>query len=117
MTIDEIREKLSSEISHNEEWINELDNSSPGHYGVEDWEVTLLSTDIWVDVPKREFTFKNAQFNFELLLGSSNSEDGAKMNFSKVADGSGTFDFSEGSKNVQILELNLNFDLSLFNEE
>jgi len=87
------------------------------HYGVEDWEVTLSSSDIWVDVPKREFTFKNAQFNFELLLGSSNSEDGAKMNFSKVADGSGTFDFSEGSKNVQILELNLNFDLSLFNEE
>lgn len=116
MTIDKIREKLADKIPAQEGWVNQLDESNPGHYGVEDWDVVLSRNDIWVDIPKKTFSFKNARFDFELLLGSSNSEDGTKMSFSKVAKGQGTFEFSE-SDDIEVEELDLDFDLDLFADE
>lgn len=117
MKIDQIREALANSISSSEEWINQLDESNPGHYGVEDWDVNLSLEDIWVNIPQKTFTFKNAFFNFELLLGSSNYADGFKMGFSRVAIGNGRFDFSTENDGVKIEEIIIEFDLDLFDGE
>lgn len=114
MTIDKIREQLSIEISESLEWENKLDNSSPGHYGVLDSNVSLSEDDIWVDVPTRTFTFKNAIFDFDLMLGESN--DGSEASFSRPAKGKGIFNF-ENSNKVVIEKMNLEFNLDLFAEE
>lgn len=118
MKIETVREILASKIPLNEEWIDKLNNSEPGHYGVEDWDVNLSHDDIWVDMQQKTFSFKNAQFEFTLMIGGSNPENGSEMSFTKEATGKGTFDFIGPSpkNDVEVEDLELNFDLDLFGE-
>ena len=115
MSIDEIRDKLSIAIADDSEaWLSSLDETEPGHYGVEDWEVLITKDDIWVEVQERSFTFKNARFNFALRIGSSNDEDGYVESFKRVVSGSGTFEFAANGKDITVTDLDLEYDLSLF---
>jgi hypothetical protein len=110
MTIDQIREKLALELSLDIAWVNMLDDTSPGHYGVEDWEVYLTLNNIWVDIPTKTFSFNHVNFNFKLRIGSSNKEDSIVMEFSKVAKGKGEFTFASNDKNVKIEDFEAEFD-------
>lgn len=111
MNIDIIREKLAIKIAENLEWTNALDETNPGHYGIHDWEVTLLHTDVFVNIPEKTFNFKNASFYFDLQLGASNEDDGVQMDYTKDATGNGKFSFN-GSE-IEIEELELEFDKDL----
>jgi hypothetical protein len=115
MTIDQIREQLVEKIISHYNWVDKLSDSDPGHYGLEDWDVQLKKENIWVEVPQGTFTFRKAKFDFELLLGSSS--DGSKMSFSKEAKGEGSFSFSSNGNEIDIKELNIDFDLSLFDDK
>ena len=112
MDIEKIREKLALEIAQSEEWVDKLNDSNPGHYGVENWDVSITNENIWVDIPTRTFTFKNVTFDFEVQLGSSNKDDGFQTSFSRVANGQGVFEFN--SNEVTVEELSVEFDLNLF---
>ena len=58
MTIDEIRNQIVTEMSSNDVlWFSVLEETSPGHYGVDDIQFSIGSNDIWVDVPKKTYTF------------------------------------------------------------
>lgn len=115
MTIDQIRNKLLDKIVIDHNWMDKLNDTDPGHYGIEDWEVQLTKDDIWIDIPNGTFTFKKAKFDFEIVLGSSN--DGTQMEFSKVANGQGTFNFSPNGQDIMISELQIEIDLSLFDDK
>lgn len=117
MQISEIQEKLSEAISmSNETWGELLTDTEPGNYGANYWEVQLKAQDVWVDIPKRKYSFKNALFSFDVRLGGSSDESGSDMSFSKVAKGDGEFDFGDNEK-IIINELNIKVDLDLFAED
>lgn len=107
MTIEQIREKLAIEIAHHALWLDQLNDTEPGNYGVEDWDVYLESKDIWVDIPSKTFNFKNAKFDFEVMLGASNPEDGMKHSHSTDATGKGKFIFSNNSNDIKIEEIEI----------
>jgi len=120
MHIDEIRERLADKLSSAEEivnWIDLLQDTSPGHYGIEDVDIDVSSKDIWVDVPKRQFTFKNANVSFSARLGASSDEHGYDDNFTKTVTGQGQFDFSNGSKDITVTNFSINEHLELYEEE
>jgi transcriptional regulator with XRE-family HTH domain len=114
MTLETIREKVTEKVIFDETWLYKLDDSSPGHYGVNDHEVELSSEDVFVNIPQRSFQFKNANFHFDLNLMSS--KDGNPHKGMKVADGNGTFRFSQDGKNIELEILNIDVDLDLFSE-
>lgn len=116
MDIETIRELLSISISENEEWANVLNDTEPGHYGVIDWEVELYSKDIWVNIQERTFTFKDANFNFTVQLGSSNEDDGFKMPCFRVASGEGTFEFTNSNNSIKVSNIEIKVDLDLMAE-
>lgn len=117
MDIDEIREQIAIEISSNSQsdWGEALTDTNPGHYGANYWEVELKSEDVWVDIPKKTFTYKNALFSFDVRLGGSSEESGADMSFSKIAKGEGEFSFVEGG--IKIEDLEIKVDLDLFGDD
>ncbi len=113
MTLDTIREKVAEQLHYHEEWLNKLDDTEPGHYGVKDHEVEVSADDIFVNIPQRSFEFKNAQFSFTLNL--MDTSDGIPHKGLEVANGSGTFSFSgENNDEIQIEDLELEVDLDLF---
>jgi hypothetical protein len=116
MEIDEIRELLANEIAYNNAWAEKLSDTDPGIYGVEDWDVSISKENIWVDIPSKTYTFKNVNFSFDVQLGSSNADDGVKMSFTKIGKGQGTFTFTSTSKKIEIKEINIEFDVVLFND-
>jgi hypothetical protein len=118
MTIDEIREQIATSLNIHcdEKWFSILDDTTPGHYGVEDLKFELAIDDIWVDIPKKTFFFKDGTLSFSARLGSSREEDGVDMDFSKVVSGFGKFDF-EGCRDVKVLEFKINEKIDLFEEE
>jgi len=115
MHADIIKEKLAELISSNEEWLDILNNTSPGHYGVENWDVTIYPNDVWLNIPERTFTFRQVEFSFELVLGGSN--DGFNQDFSKLVNGNGTFRFTADNSDIEIEEMDLEMDLDLVSED
>ncbi len=113
MKLDKIREQLIDELSNSQEWDYKLNDTSPGHYGVEDWEVAIYSDRFFVDIPNRKFTFKNADFSAKLVLGGS--KDGFVVPFDKVANGAGTFTFLD-KKKVRINDVSIDMDLDVYGD-
>jgi hypothetical protein len=113
MHISEIIKKIAIEITGSPIWLDVLNDSEPGHYGIKDWDVELAEKDIWVDIPNRSYNFNHCKFLFHLQLGSSNPEDGFQSKFSREAKGNGTFQFSEEGKNITIEDLHIEVDLDL----
>ncbi len=115
MEIENIREYISIELGMYSEWADELNDTSPGHYGVESWDAEIMPKDIWVDIPNRTFSFKSGQFSFTLTLGSSKGDNSFEDTFSKSVSGNGTWDFSSNNS-VIINSLEVEFDTVLYNE-
>ena len=120
MEIDLIREKLADRLCSADEcinWMNLLDDTSPGNYGVEDVDVHVTMKDVWVDIPKRSFEFKNANLSFSARLGGSSDKNGYDEKFSKVVSGSGMFDFSKAGKDIEIKEFAINESIELYGDD
>lgn len=113
MDLEKMKELLAEKICTREEWTDKLNESEPGHYGIEDWDVTVFPKDIWVDIQAKKFSFKNAKFNFDLLLGES--REPISDNFSKNATGKGNFEIKNGELTIEDLEVE--FDLDLYGDE
>lgn len=117
MKIDEIQSQLVDELTsaeNNIKWINLLDNTTPGHFGVEDVEVDIASQDIWVNIPKLTFTFSGAYLSFSARLGGSSDRNGYDESFSRPVSGSGEFNFKNRGKGILVSEFNINEEIELF---
>ncbi|MDW3191266.1 MAG: hypothetical protein R8G66_02845 [Cytophagales bacterium] len=110
MTLETIREKVAEQLQYHSSWLDKLNETEPGNYGVNDSEVELSSDDVFVNIPQRTFEFKNAQFNFDVELVSS--KDGYSHKSSKVANGRGTFVFIE-QNGIKIEDVEIDVDLDL----
>ncbi len=69
---------------------------------------------IWVEVPKRTFTFKNAELSFSARLGGSSERNGYDQKFSEVVSGQGQFEFVRNTNDVKITEIEINESLDLY---
>lgn len=120
MDIDLIREKLADKLCSAEEcinWMDILQDTSPGNYGVEDVEVLGSMKDIWVDIPKKTFTFKNTNLSFSARLGGSSDKNGYDESFTKVVSGYGKFDFAIAGQDINIIEFSINEEIELYGED
>lgn len=118
MNIDNIREKIAEAMNMccDDIWFGILDNTTPGHYGVEEINFQIDIKDIRVDVPAKKFTFRNGTLSFTARLGSSREEDGMDGNFRKCVSGSGEFEFNKDSV-ITVREFEINENLDLFGED
>lgn len=118
MTIDEIREQIATAMNKrcDEIWFRVLDNTTPGHYGVEDIGFLIDMKDVWVDVPAKMFTFRKGTLSFSARLGSSREEDGMDGTFKKLVSGSGKFEFVQGDA-ITVRDFQINETLDLFADD
>lgn len=117
MEINLIREKIADKLGSsevNDIWVDILQDTTPGNYGVEDIEINVDIKDIWVDIPERTFTFKNAELIFYARLGGSSEKNGYDQKFSLVVSGDGKFDFTDKSQDIKIMKFTINEDLDLY---
>lgn len=113
MKIQDAQKQIAEMLAVDDSWANILCNDClPGIYGVEYWEAMVLPEFIWVDFPKMEFSFKNAEFDFEVRLGGSREEDSMDESHSRMANGTGKFECS-GGRVVGIYDIEINCDLDL----
>ncbi len=116
MTIDEIREQIAEEISTDMEvWNDVLNNTSPGNYGCDFWESEIDYSDIFVDIPNREFTVKNGNFSADLVMGASKGDHSFNENYSKPFAAKGKFDF-KSAKEITITEIDIDIDSDIYGE-
>jgi hypothetical protein len=115
MTIDEIREQIAISLNMkcDDLWSVILDNTTPGHYGFEGLECQVAIEDIWVEIPKKTFTFKNGTLSFLARLGSSSEKDGVDVKVRRTVSGSGTFDF-EDTRDIKVLDFQINEEIDLY---
>jgi len=119
MHLDEIRDGICESIcsieGHNL-WDEILQETCPANYGFEVESVLVERNDIWVDVPKRTFNFKNLELRFSARLVSSNLEDGYDKGFHFKLSGSGSFVFKNKSQSIQVEQIYIdeNEDLNLY---
>ena len=112
MDLQEIRDQLMSELETDiNHWSEVINNTSPGNYRLEDWDIDVPPKDFYVDIPKKRFTFKNVDFSAQLLLGSSN--DGIVKEYNKPASGVGTFEFTSKNK-VRITNIDVDIDSDIY---
>lgn len=116
MTLDEIREQLASKIATDMIWDDKTNDTEPGNYGCDDLEVELSPDDVYVNIPKQTFTFKNARYSFSARIGGSREEDSHLFPFSTIASGEGEFVFKDKGT-VEVAEIEVFADLDLFAED
>jgi len=114
MKIEDAQNQIAEKLPYDDTWADILCNDCfPGIYGVEDWEVNVDPQNIWVNFPKMEFSFKNADFDFEVRIGGSNEDDSMDESYHRLASGSGKFECSGGKvTSVYALEIDCDLDLS-----
>jgi hypothetical protein len=117
MSIDEIKDRIATamNIHCDERWWSILDDTTPGHYGVEDLEFQIELADIWVNIPQKTFTFKKGILSFSARLGSSKADDSVDVNVRKRVSGSGTFDF-DSAQGIKVLGFTINEEIDLFDD-
>jgi len=112
MDYNEIKDRIATAMHYHANWFDLLDDTTPGHYGVDDVEFDVALADIWVDIPKRTFTFKNGTLSFTARLLSSNEDDGVDLDVRKAVSGTGNFEFLEGRQiDVPDFEIQQHIDL------
>lgn len=115
MKLQEIRDQLIQNLENDiSNWDDVINNTNPGNYGVEDWDVSVPEKDFFVDIPSKTFKFKNVDFSAKLLLGGSNEESGFVQEYSKPAKGNGVFEFVENNRKVIITDINIEIDSDVF---
>lgn len=114
MELEKIREQISEEISTNIElWSDVFDNTIPGNYGLNDWDVVVNEDSLFVNIPERTFTFKNVNISADLILGGSNKEDSFIHKYNEIAKGNGSFKFINNNQ-VKITKIDIDVELDLF---
>lgn len=112
MHIDKIREKLAEEISNDMEiWNDVLNDTSPGNYGCDHWEVEIDFNDIFVDIPKRSFSVKSGSFSADLVMGSSKGDSSFNTSYSKPFSAVGKFDFDGDSIKITDIDIDISSDI------
>lgn len=118
MTIPEMQELLAEKISSDyTSWNEIVADTTPGHYGADDIEIELNPNDIWVDIPNRTFSFKNANVSFTARLGGSSDDDGHDMPFDTILAGNGVFEFSANGSDIDIKEILVPEEIYLFEDD
>lgn len=116
MKIDEVRESIANRLGSYDVfdlWAEVLDNSTPGHYGINDLEVSLSYQDIFVDIPANSFTFKDARMSVSLRLGGSSDKNGYDESFNITISGGGEFSFGDDKK-IYIDSIYVNEPIELY---
>lgn len=115
MKIESIQDQLAEQImNHHKTWGNLLANTDFGNEASSYWDVKLKPVDIFVDNSKNTFTFKNAQFIFDVNSGVSYGDDHSL--FTKQVSGNGTFQSLNNNKVIQLQTLILNKALAIQNK-
>jgi hypothetical protein len=117
MEIDKIREQIAEEICYDIEiWNDVLNNTSPGNYGCDHWEVEVDYKDIFVWIPEKKFVVNSGNFSADLVLGASKGDSSVNMKYSKPFSAKGNFDFEGGNK-IKILDIVIDIDEDIFGED
>lgn len=111
-----IKDQLIDKLTNDDVWINLLSDTTPGNYGVEEWEVQIDYDNFYVDIPNRAFSFKNAEFSGTLIFGASKGDSSFDHKFRKPADGKGIFKFLD-KDNLEIEETEIDVDLDIFSDD
>ena len=100
MKTENIQTQLAVQISnHNKTWGNLLANTNFGNEASSYWTVTLQPTTISVDITTNSFTFKKAEFLFDVNVGVSSGDD-IRL-FTKQVSGKGVYQYT----NKKMIEL------------
>ncbi|QWX84834.1 hypothetical protein H0I23_04110 [Cellulophaga sp. HaHaR_3_176] len=105
MNIENIQNQLAVQISnHNKTWGNLLANTNFGNEASSYWTVALQPTNISVDIITNSFTFKKAEFLFDVNVGVSSGDD-IRL-FTKKVSGKGSYQFTD-DKTIHLTELKI----------
>lgn len=112
MEIEEMRETILDKLGVYP-WEMDVEiETSPGNYGLEDIHIGTTTKNIWVEVPKRTFTFQG-ELSFTARLGAS-GKSGYSENFRKKVTGAGRFDFVKNSPDLMISDVQINEEFELY---
>jgi len=105
MTTETIQQQLAKQISnHNKTWGNLLANLDFGNEASNYWDVTLEPINISIDNIKNRFTFKNAEFRFDVNSGIFYGDD--HRVFIKYVSGKEIYQFTD-NKTIHLTELKI----------
>jgi len=117
MDIDKIRIEIAEKLSNDfDAWNDVLNNTNPGNYGCDQWDVEIDFNDIYVDIPKRSFELTNGIFSADLVLGASKGDTSFNMGYNKVFNAFGKFKF-ENANSITIEEVDIEIDPDIFGED
>lgn len=112
MDIDKMREIIADKL-YAYPWESDVEiETSPANYGMEEIYPQLGKKDIWIDVPKRTFTFKG-ELSFSVRLVAS-GRGGYDESFMKPITGSGQFEFVKSSTDLEINKVSIDKELELY---
>ena len=82
MKLEEIRSQLLTQLQINlNYWDDVINNTNPGNYGVEDWDISISPNNFYVDIPNKTFSFKDMNFTAKVLLGASHGDSSIEQDF------------------------------------
>ena len=111
MTIDEIREQIAEKLRFDFNlWNDAINDTIPGNYGCDYWDVELSYEDIWVDIQKKSFNVKKGFFSADLTLGESRGDTSFNQSYNKEFAAQGKFIFSNENKSVDIGDVEISID-------
>ena len=113
LTTDQIREKLTDKVCCSTEWKNKLESCRSRQGQIEDLDVNLPESNVWVNMAERTFSFNNAGFEFDLIPAPANQGSRKTYN-NQEASGSGTFNFTGEGDDVEIEQMDVKFNFGLF---
>lgn len=113
MKLEEIRNQLINDLQTNfNNWDDVINNTIPGNYGSQDWNVSIPENYFYVNIPDGTFSFKNVDFSVSLLLGASGGDSSIVQDFRTSVNGKGTFEF-ENNKKIRITNIEIDLDVNL----
>lgn len=96
-------------------WDDVINNTNPGNYGVEDWDISISPNNFYVDIPNKTFSFKDMSFTAKVLLGASHGDSSIEQDFSTRLYGKGTFDFITNKEiKIENIEISPNVNLNIY---
>ena len=114
MDLQTIRDQLIHDLMFDlSNWSEVTNNTNPGNYGVEDWDVSIPEDGFYVDIPNRAFSFEEVGFSAKLILGASKGDSSFLADYNEIARGKGRFDFI-GNDKVQITDIEVEIDLEIY---
>lgn len=116
MKLEEIRNQILSQLQNDLScWDDVINNTNPGNYGVEDWDISVSANNFYVDVPNKTFNFKDINFTAKVLLGASHGDSSIEQDFSTRLYGKGTFDFTSNKEvRIENIEISPNVNLNIY---